>query len=326
MERDVMAKVTLKEIADATGFSVAKVSRAVNETGAIKKVDKEKILKVAEELGYNCKSKQAKNEPCENSDIAVLIPRFDSYQTSDFIQNLNSILLQKQYKIDYYTVEGTPLEESKLLRSIINKNYSAIVYKPLRVHEEVQAVINESMVPIFSYGQVYGNCININYNNFSLMYDLTKIAIENRSRKILYIGTFKTDIEVGFKRFEGFLQAVTESEVSYQYMECRCDIEESYKLSKTTDFSLYDAVICATDNLALGIHRGLLEKNIWPGKNILLSGVGNNKITRVVTPSLTTVDLDKNSVVEFILERLVKEQFTSVNYIVPYEIIRRESM
>lgn len=321
-----MAKVTLKEIADATGFSVAKVSRAVNETGAIKKEDKEKILKVAEELGYNIKVKETDNAPSESSKIAVLIPRFDSYQTSDFIQRLNCKLLQKQYTIDYYTVVGSPLEESKLLRSIIEKNYSAIVYKPIKVHSDVQAVINESTVPIFSYGQVYGNCININYNNFSLMYDLTKVAIKNNSRNILYIGTFKTDIEVGFKRFEGFLQAVTESEVSYHYMECKCDIEDSYKLSKTIDFSLYDAVICATDNLALGIHRGLFERNIMPGKDILLSGVGNNKITRVVTPSLTTVDLDKNGVVEFILERLTKEQFTSVNYLVPYEIICRESM
>ncbi|MDP4087164.1 MAG: LacI family DNA-binding transcriptional regulator [Bacillota bacterium] len=321
-----MAKVTLKEIADATGFSLSKVSRAINETGAIKKEDKDIILKAAEELGYRIKNSLKDDEIDEKSNIAVIIPRFNSYSTSDFIQRINDRLLEKQYKVDYYTVAGSTLDEWELLERTIKKNYAAILYKPLRIDTKVQAVINSSHVPIFSYGQVYGNCININYNNFALMYDMTKIALENNSKNILYIGTFKTDIEVGFKRFEGFLQAVTEGGVSYHYQECKCDIDDSYKLSKSIDFNLFDTVICATDNLALGIHRGLLERGIIPGKNIFLSGIGNNKITRVVTPSLTTIDLDKDSVVDFIIERLVNKEFTSINYIVPHKVVRRESM
>jgi len=45
--------VTRKDVARAAGVSVASVSRAVNNSGYVKKEVKERILEVADRLGYN---------------------------------------------------------------------------------------------------------------------------------------------------------------------------------------------------------------------------------------------------------------------------------
>lgn len=319
-----LAKITLKDIADATGFSIAKVSRAINETGAINDSDKTLIIQKAMELGYDFRVKKA-NEA--KPKIAVVVPRFDSYTTSKFIQQLNDKLINENYIIDYYTIAGTNKEDSELLEELADKDYKVIIYKPLRVNDSVQGVINNYDIPIFSFGQVYGNCININYNNFQLLYDMTSIAIKERKcRRLLYIGTYKTDVEVGIKRLDGFLKAVSDYNASYQYRECVCDIDSSYELCESINFENFDAILCATDNLALGVHRALMDKKIVLGKDIKLSGVGDNKVGRIVTPSLTTVSLNMEKVVEIILERLKNNDFAASNYTVPYEIIRRESL
>lgn len=319
-----MAKITLKDIAGTTGFSIAKVSRAINETGAINDIDKDLIIQKAAELGYDFKVKKSADL---KSKIAVVVPRFDSSQTSKFIQNLNDKLINENYIIDYYTIAGTNKEDSELLEDLADKDYKVIIYKPLRVNDNVQGVINSYDIPIFSFGQVYGNCININYNNFQLLYDITSVAIkENKCKKLLYIGTYKTDVEVGIKRLDGFLKAVSDHNASYQYRECVCEIDSSYELCESINLEGFDAILCATDNLALGVHRALLDRKLIPGKDIKLSGVGDNKVGRIVTPSLTTVSLNLEKVVEIILERLKNNDFSATNYTVPYKIIRRESL
>ncbi|WP_054750040.1 LacI family DNA-binding transcriptional regulator [Lacticaseibacillus thailandensis] len=179
-----MSKVTLKDIAKETGFSVSKVSRAISGTGAIKEEDQKIILQTAQRLGYKTSVVSSKSDSENLLDrIAVLIPKFNAYLTSDFIQRLNDRLLKNGYVVDYYTVEGSTRPEAELLQFIINKGYKAIIYKPRRVRKDVQAVINTTSTPIFSYGQVYGNCININYDNSRMMYEMTNIAIGAGAKK-----------------------------------------------------------------------------------------------------------------------------------------------
>lgn len=319
-----MKKVTLKDIAEHTGFSVSKVSRALNETGAINPEDKRAILEVAAELGYISKKGASELFIRQKQErVAVLIQKFDSYSVSFFLQRLNNYLLDNDFLVDFYTVEGSRLAEADLIQYILEKNYKILIYKPLKVYDEVQAVINSSSIPIVSFGQVYGNCININYDNKRVMIDVTNMIADQQCHNVLYIGTFKNDIEVGARRFEGFLEVATMRDLSYQYLECKCEIEASYQLSKQIDLKEYDAVICATDNLALGFHKRMLEMGIVPGKDILLTGVGNNKISKAVTPELTTVELDKEYVADLITNILLEERFRNKNYFAPHALLKR---
>ncbi|MFC6177655.1 LacI family DNA-binding transcriptional regulator [Companilactobacillus huachuanensis] len=320
-----MGKITLKDIAQETGYSISKISRAISGSGAINNDDKQKILATARKMGYKTTTVELAEEN-NSAKIGVLIPRFDAMLTADFIQRLNDRLLEMGFIVDYYTVEGSTMEEPDLLRYVLDHNYKAVIYKPRQVKRDVQAVINTSKTPIFSYGQVYGNCININYDNSKMMYEMTNIAINKGAHSILYVGTFKDDIEVGYKRFDGFMKAVTEHNVTYHYLESACDIDASYEMAKKMDFSNYDAVITANDKLALGVFRYLSENNIIAGKDIILSGVENYDETRTVSPSLTTVKLDNDAVVDKIVDKLDKNDFNAENQIVPYTILRRDSL
>ena len=46
------SKVTRKDVADKAGVSVSVVSRALNNSGYVEQDKKEKILRIAKELGY----------------------------------------------------------------------------------------------------------------------------------------------------------------------------------------------------------------------------------------------------------------------------------
>ena len=71
------------------------------------------------------------------------------------------------------------------------------------------------------------------------------------------------------------------------------------------------AIIAVTDNLALGAIEYLLDNNYKVPEDIAVVGMGDSKISRVITPKLTTVHYHYKTAgrksAEIILKKLNKE-------------------
>ena len=90
-----------------------------------------------------------------------------------------------------------------------------------------------------------------------------------------------------------------------------------------------DAVICATDKIAVGAMRYLKEQGKIVGKDVLLAGQGDSILAGNVSPTLTTIhyyyeDSGKKSA-QMLLE-LIEEGKISVREIkLGYELMEQES-
>ena len=65
-------QVTREDVAREAGVSVAAVSRALNNSGYVKKEKKEHIIEVATRMGYNPRSNR--HGPSETSEWTVTCP------------------------------------------------------------------------------------------------------------------------------------------------------------------------------------------------------------------------------------------------------------
>ena len=54
-------------------------------------------------------------------------------------------------------------------------------------------------------------------------------------------------------------------------------------------YTIFGAIIAVTDNLALGAIEYLMDNNYRVPEDISVVGMGDSKISRVITPKLTTV-------------------------------------
>jgi len=89
-----------------------------------------------------------------------------------------------------------------------------------------------------------------------------------------------------------------------------------------------EAIVCANDDMALGVAKCLRRKGIKPGKDICITGFDNLMMGLVTEPSLTTVDANPEELsakaVHVLCDNLGKS-LKAKNYVIDTHMLKRES-
>ncbi|MCL5073988.1 MAG: LacI family transcriptional regulator [Actinobacteria bacterium] len=118
MEKIPNNKITIKELAKTIGVSITTVSNALNNTGYVKKDTKERILKIATALNYkpNIIARGLKKKSINS--IAVIVPNIANPVYSQFLNSIDLIAKEKEYKILLANTHYQVKEEIKYIESL----------------------------------------------------------------------------------------------------------------------------------------------------------------------------------------------------------------
>ena len=111
---------------------------------------------------------------------------------------------------------------------------------------------------------------------------------------IAYLGVNEWDKAVGVDRKNGFIDAVKENnpECDVKFIETDFSFINAYNKANEVLEYKPTAIVCATDNICLGILRYLHENNIKVPEEVSVAGFGGYDIGTVSYPTLTTVAFD----------------------------------
>ena len=112
-------------------------------------------------------------------------------------------------------------------------------------------------------------------------------------------------------------------------METDFSFKSAYENSYKAVYFNPSIIVCATDNIAIGVNRYLMEKQIKVPETISIAGFGGYDIATAIYPSLTTVSFDyeflgfeaADRMVSFIEEKSFKELRD-----VPIQLVKRDSV
>lgn len=111
---------------------------------------------------------------------------------------------------------------------------------------------------------------------------------------VAYVGVSSIDIAVGVDRRQGFAEGFNSVKPKgiIHFIETDFSFDTAYTKGKEVLSFNPTAVICATDNIALGLLRYMHENNIHVPQQISLAGFGGYPYSNVSYPSLTTLAFD----------------------------------
>lgn len=211
-----MKKITMRDIANAAGCSLAMVSRVVNHTGYVSEDKRAAVQSAIEELGYIV-HKSTKQGPQEKL-IGLILRKLT---TNFFYYKLTSALMQAADHYGYHTIAvyGDNLDNQNLLehvKELLRYNVGGIViggFGEDYLEEGVQRYLRECGVPVTFIERTAG-CVGFNrvqINNPLGTREATRYLIQAGHKKILYINRDRVG-EVDSGRLEGFLSAINEVE------------------------------------------------------------------------------------------------------------------
>ena len=132
------------------------------------------------------------------------------------------------------------------------------------------------------------------------------------------------------ERFEGFVDVITQNNLSYMIAESTFDPANSelVAMELLEEYPHIDGIVAGNDLIAIGIVKGL-QKGIVIPNDLQIIGFDGISLTEMMYPSITTVaqpiyEMGKIAT-ELLLEQMEGNTLEEKHYRLPIEIIERNT-
>ncbi|SIQ42106.1 LacI family DNA-binding transcriptional regulator [Halanaerobium kushneri] len=336
-----MAKVKLDDIAKSAGVSKATVSNALNNRKGVGEETKDKIIKIAKDLGYNKTKSSTSKSP---KSIRIIIYKKHGYVVSDtpFFSNLLEGI-QKECRDEGYEMMISHLSRNeKNYKEIINNisadsssGYLILATEMLEEDLDYFDLLNKPVVLLDSFfkNRDYDQVV---IDNYSASYKGTQRLIENGHKNIGYLHS-SVYINNFYYRKLGFKDAIRESGLrineDYQFS-LEPTIEGSYQQMKEILFTqnpeLPTSFFADNDIIAFGAVKALKEYGVKIPEEVSIIGFDDMPYCEICEPKMSTVKVHKQYLGEVAVKRLIEkieyDDYVNQKIEISTELVERNSI
>ena len=281
-----MKKLTIVDIAKLCGISKSTVSRVLNNDVNVKEETRQKVLKIIKENNFTPSNSARILRGKETKTIGIVTTRLDSSAENRAIRGI----LEQFDKIGYDVVLVESLFSIKKTKqhveNLLKRNVDGfIIFAIGNGDYDFMSAINK---PVIMIGQEVQGFNSIVYDDYGAINKICNYLWTEGEKSMAYIGIGESDPTSGAKRSNAYNDFVKEKGIKNINFTGDLSYEGGYKLAEKCIKEQVNVIICATDNIALGVRKFLYERGIT---NIKVAGIGNNKLVKFIFPEHISVRL-----------------------------------
>ncbi|MBD2871673.1 LacI family DNA-binding transcriptional regulator [Paenibacillus arenilitoris] len=205
-------KITLKDIAQATGLSVNTVSRALKDKEDIAEATRKMIQGVAKEMGYVGNSLAGSLRSGLTRTIAVIVGDVANPHFAIMVKDIEKAARKHNYTIIVLNTEEDNELEERAIYTAIGKNVDGIIICPAQHSPDNIRFIQRNGVPFVLLGRRFEGETDFDYvisDDFNGGYLATRHLLENGHEKILLLNG-PSRISSARERLAGYKHALKE--------------------------------------------------------------------------------------------------------------------
>jgi LacI family transcriptional regulator len=333
-------RITLKDIARATGVHVSTVSRALDpvERKAITEEVVNRIRASADMLGYRPNRIAAGLRTKRTMTVGVMIPDITNVIFPPILRGIESVLDPLGYASIIVNTDNKRDRESRLLDVLRDRGVDGIIHAAVLRSDPAIAKAADDGLPVVTLNR------KMEYSNIPYVINDEEAGICEMLRHLHDLGhrhiahlAGPQDLSTGQLRLAAFREAAKKLSIEFRadlvVTATRFDETEGARCAQVllSSEKNFTAILCANDRLALGAIDGLRERGIDCPRQISVTGFNDMPFLDLIRPKLTTVRIQQHSAgrtAANILLQLINPE-TSVDVpietILPVELVIRES-
>lgn len=302
-----MSKVTIKTIAKCAGVSIGTVDRALNGRGRIKEETKNRVLAVADDLGYEPNKIASALRKKKSLKIAVVLPLLPHY-FMDELRNGAELACKEltDYGTEIHFIHSdtlNPLEQEKILDELNYEEYAGIAINA--GGEQLKPIINKisrTNIPVVTFNSDVENSERLFYVGEN-HYQSGRVAGEMMGRMLC--GRGRVVVFTGFENVNSHRLRVTGFK---DYLNQKCPQIKVVNVVEYHDSDIkareivknicnkeneINGIFCASTPGAIGVGRYFLEER--SNNNVCLIGYDISKeIIELMKLGVCTATLYQN--------------------------------
>lgn len=325
---------TIKEVAKAAQVSVATVSRVLNQDKNVSPQTRQKVLEVVRQVGYtpNMLGRNLRRKNTER--ILVLIPSLSNQFLSGVIRGVESAAKQKELQVMISATHNDREEEQGYLEMLYNRSVDGIILVGSTLDQEELSQLAGQYPLVMCSEWVEGADVSaVGIDNEQAAFDAVNALLASGRKKIAMVSN--EEVYSARLRTQGYRRALEQARLPHK---CEYEVEHyeyTYRAGMRACRMLMalpeppDAIFAVSDELAAGVCKALIEQGIIPGREVDVFGFDNTTMSKVVTPSISTVSQPRKRIgetaLELLWERMEHPEEKPRLVLLPHELVLRDS-
>lgn len=322
-------KITIKEVAQLAGVSIATVSRVLNEKNKVKPSTRDSVQQAIEQLNFQPDQNARTMIKKSTKTIGMLVPEL----TNEFWVFLLDIVQKELWELGYTLLIGSTdhqrEKEIAFAKSFIEKRVDGIIYgssviETAKEMSDLIALTKRYDIPIVTLDPriPQANCIFGDHIQGAT--DATEHLIRLGHRHIGYIGgpSVSAKRELGYRN-AFMMNDLIVNEALIQRIEGLPTFENGYEAARRMLESgeRFTALFCGNDVLAFGTIKALEEHGWSVPQDIAVVGYDDVHSARLWKPALTTVRQPLQDIGRTLVEMIMDSLGKDIHELVPKKII-----
>ena len=304
---------TLRALADSLGLSITTVSRALDGYDDVSQRTRERVQKAALEAGYRPNPTARRLRKGTSETVALVMPteagRFFEPAFAELLAELGGLLAAQRLDLMLLAARPGPDERAVYTRLVEGRRSDACIVVRTREQDERISFLEERGFPFVCHGRTraLSGYAFVDGDGESGFHALTTRLIARGHRRIAHIAAPSAFTFSGL-RAAGWRKAMMQAGlVADRLAEAEANEDGGYLAASRllAAPALPDALVCATDRMAIGAMRALTERGLRAGVDIAVAGHDNISAAAFTDPPLTTMELPIRQVAQSLVEKLV---------------------
>lgn len=295
-----MKNVTIYDIAKELGISASTVSRALNNINVTNDATRQKVIECAEKLGYRNNPFATSLRKQSTNTIGVIVHKLDSLFVSSFLSGAEKSASARGYQLIIVQSFEDVNKEKTNAKTMLEKRVDGLMVAVAKNSDSVahfKPFVNFG-IPLVFFDRISTelDCVGFSIDNHSASFRMAQHLAEQGCKDIVH-ATIESTNMVYRERERGFNDALEKLGIKHRtvYMP-DIDFESGKNLAhQLKDEGLMpDGIFFSNDMSATGFISGAQELGLDVPNDVAVAGFNNDITSRIVTPTLTTIDYPAN--------------------------------
>lgn len=330
--------MTIKDLAEKTGYGVATISRVLNNHPNVSEKTRKIILQAVEESGFqiNDNARQLKQQYATS--ILVVVKGTSNEMFGELVESIQSLIAQTSYPlmVDYMDEDGN--EVLRAIRLCREKKPLGILFLGGN-SQNFQRDFHKIDIPCVlvsndAAAHPFKNLSSVSTDDRQAARCAMDSLIALGHRRFAIVGGDRERSDTSRLRYQGCLQSLRDHNIDFDeeldYQGVRFSYQDGYDATNKllSEGRKFTALFAAADVMAIGAIRALRDHGLRVPEDVSVVGFDGLPLGSFLVPQLSTVaqsvDLMARRSVEILLN-CIEEGGTSRHETVPFVMCRRES-
>ncbi|WP_198663039.1 LacI family DNA-binding transcriptional regulator [Cohaesibacter intestini] len=330
-----MARVTLSDVAKAAGVSKMTASRALREHSDVAAGTRNKVRKIAAEMGYipnqMASMLSAKSVPI----IPMIIPSISNNVYADIVAHAQPVLHGAGYQMMLINTDYSLEREEQAIEALMAWSPSALIVSGIEHTDRARGLLQRAGVPIVEMMDLPDSPIDLSvgFDHVKAGNEMANYLLNRGYQRFCFCGCQLQMDKRAYKRFEGFRNVLLAKGAEEPML---IDIDKNDDILSDADFDRLisvdpapDCIYFSNDNLAvsallMGAKRGLSVPD-----DLAIAGFNDISIGRQTMPQLTTTQSPLGRIGElaarYALDAIAEKKISPRSLDLGFKLLPRES-